>query len=222
LRATVTQCDAGLYRACNLTVAAEPKGGYAIFEAVALLAVVEDSMKFVDMTFLRTGAIIVALMGFLAACTVVVDEGPRPAPPRDRGPICTQEYAPVCGERRGELQTYGNSCIARAEGARIVYDGECRRESGRRPPQACTMEYVPVCAELNGQIRTFGNACSAQVERARILYQGECRRGSGGGQTICTREYAPVCATRRGNTRTFGNSCEAESAGYRIVHGGQC
>jgi hypothetical protein len=49
----------------------------------------------------------------------------------DRGPviadpeICTQDYRPVCASKRGVERTYGNACGADADGARILYRGEC-------------------------------------------------------------------------------------------------
>lgn len=172
---------------------------------------------------------ILALAGILAGCVV---EDPRPTPPQAGKPAaCTFEYAPVCGERRGQYKTYGNACMARAEGARIRHPGECRSQgvSPRPPSQACTREYRPVCAvRRGGERRTFPNACVAEAQRARIVHEGECR-GAGLPRPpqqppaqACTREYDPVCAIGRGGRRTFGNACEAEAARYRIIHGGTC
>ena len=122
---------------------------------------------------------IVALAGLLTAC--VVEEGPRPSPPQPDAPrACTFEYAPVCGERRGQHETYGNACMARGEGARIVHDGECRRGDANPPPpgkptQACTREYQPVCAIRRGDDRrTFGNACEAEAAGYRIIHGEAC------------------------------------------------
>lgn len=48
---------------------------------------------------------------------------------------CTMEYRPVCGEKQVQCitapcnpvqQTYGNACSAKAAGAKVVYEGECR------------------------------------------------------------------------------------------------
>ena len=47
-------------------------------------------------------------------------------------PICTQEYRPVCAVRDGMRRTYSNACTARADGARIIANGPCRRV---RPPR---------------------------------------------------------------------------------------
>lgn len=183
-------------------------------------------MRFLSFAKIAAGLAVVATV--LAAC-VVVEEGPGPRPPRpDRPPeMCTREYNPVCGERRGQRETFSNPCMARADGYRIVHGGECRRE---RPPQrpeiGCTMQYDPVCAVRGNSRRTFGNACSAQSEGFRVVSQGECRGAGGGGgrgERACTREFAPVCGvSRRGDRRTFGNSCEAENARYRIVRPGPC
>ena len=132
----------------------------------------------------------------VAACTaVVVDD--RPPPPRpDRPQACTMQYDPVCGERRGDRQTFGNSCEADRAGYRIVHGGECRRGGpgmggpGRPGPGGPGM----------------GGPRPDRPDRPQF----------------CTREYAPVCARQGRQTRTFGNSCEAEAAGYRIVRRGEC
>lgn len=115
----------------------------------------------------------------LAGCTVV-DDGPgyRPPPPRPGGPTaCTYEYAPVCGERRGDRQSFPNACTARADGYRVIHAGECRRGNRPgpdRPPRACTREYAPVCARRGRDVRTFGNACEARAADYRILGAGRC------------------------------------------------
>lgn len=122
------------------------------------------------------GGLAVAAM-VLAGCTVVVDDGPghRPPPPRPGGPTaCTYEYAPACGERRGDRQTFPNACLARADGYRIVHAGTCRRGPDREPPRACTREYAPVCAQRGRDVRTFGNACEARAADYRIIGAGRC------------------------------------------------
>lgn len=116
----------------------------------------------------------------LAGC-VVVEEGPhhRP-PPRPGGPtFCTSEYVPVCGERRGDRQTFANACVARADGYRVVHGGQCRAGNRPgpgpdRPPRACTREYAPVCARRGRDVRTFGNACEARAAEYRIIGSGRC------------------------------------------------
>ncbi|WP_245500636.1 Kazal-type serine protease inhibitor domain-containing protein [Rhizobium sp. BK251] len=52
---------------------------------------------------------------------------PPPPPPSPGPQMCTMEYAPVCGERGGRVQTFPNACEARNGGFRIVAQGECRR-----------------------------------------------------------------------------------------------
>ena len=132
-------------------------------------------MQFLSIAKIAAG---LAVAGTVLAACVVVEESPgmRPPPPPGRGEICTREYAPVCGERRGDRQTFGNACVARAEGFRVVSRGECRRE--RPPPRmACTQEFRPVCAERRGDVRTFGNRCTAEAEGYRVIRPGECRGG---------------------------------------------
>lgn len=174
-------------------------------------------------------SLLAAVLAFQAAC---VPEGvPYPPPPHDdRSAACTFEHAPVCGERHGQRETYGNACMMRATGARLVHQGQCRPAAiSPRPPgggdQICTREYRPVCAISIGQApQTFPNACVAQSGPARILYEGECRTGgtSPPPAQACTREYTPVCAVRRDERRSFANACEAEAAHFRVVLRGEC
>lgn len=51
--------------------------------------------------------------------------------------MCTMQYDPVCAVKDGERRTYGNSCTAGADGATVLYRGECRTQ-GYVPPENCT------------------------------------------------------------------------------------
>ena len=46
--------------------------------------------------------------------------------PRPRPSVCTQQYAPVCGEINGVTKTYSNACFAAADGAKVIAEGPCR------------------------------------------------------------------------------------------------
>ncbi len=187
----------------------------------------------------------VLMLPVLAACTVDVAPSPTYPRPRPPGPpMCSMEYAPVCGERGDQRRTFGNACQARANGFFVVNRGECRREPVRPrppiteppppPPRACTREYAPVCAERGNQTRTFSNACEARSGGFRVVSRGECRREPvvrppvteprppSRPQVGCSREIAPVCARRDGRLRTFGNACMARADGFRVVSEGRC
>jgi hypothetical protein len=50
------------------------------------------------------------------------EAAPKPTPT----PIfCTENYDPVCGSKEGAAKTYSNACFAKADGAKVVADGEC-------------------------------------------------------------------------------------------------
>lgn len=162
-----------------------------------------------------------------AACTaVVVEEEPgRPLP--DRPQVCPEIYAPVCGDRRGRLRTYGNLCEANAADARVLYRGECRISEPRPAPgRVCPQIYGPVCGVRSGEFRQFDNSCVAVNSGYRVVAEGEgsCNRFAEAPEEprFCTREYRPVCAVRRGVERTYGNACEADNAGARILFAGEC
>lgn len=134
----------------------------------------------------------------LSACSVAVDEGrPKHPPVRPNQPqMCTIEYAPVCGVRNNRQRSFGNSCQARAEGYRIVNNGQCR-PSQSRPPH---------WQQPNQPGRPGGN------------WSGTSSRP----QTACTRQHAPVCASNRGRMQTFSNSCVARNAGFHVMRNGTC
>lgn len=125
-----------------------------------------------------------AMLGFAALVlgSCVVEEGPRPlpsgSPGLDRPQACTMEYMPVCAQRGNQRQTFGNSCSARAEGFRVVHNGECRGGERPTPPppqqRACTREFAPVCGQRGGRLQTFSNACEAGRADFRIVHRGQC------------------------------------------------
>lgn len=171
----------------------------------------------------RLGALLFAAFTLLS-CTVSVDEPQRPPRPGPQPDFCTRQYDPVCAERRGDRQTFGNACLAEAEGYRIIRGGECR-SGGGQSTEACTREYAPVCARRGDDVRTFGNECEARVADYRVINSGECRGpggGAGANNQLCPKQYDPVCARRGGDVRSFGNECEAGVAGYRVISGGPC
>ena len=173
------------------------------------------------LTIARHGALVFAAV-VLASC-VVVEEESRPLPPRP-GPVCTQQFDPVCARRGAQTRTMGNACVARAEGFRVLYQGECRSQRPEPGPRACTREHAPVCASQRGRTQSFGNACLAEVAGFRIVHRGECRsdRPRPEQTRACTREYRPVCASRGNERRSFGNACSADVAGFRVIRDGRC
>ncbi|WP_189400952.1 MULTISPECIES: Kazal-type serine protease inhibitor domain-containing protein [unclassified Mesorhizobium] len=130
----------------------------------------EDTLRLLAIT--RQGPVIFILAALLAACTVVVDDGPRPRPPRPHPQLCTMQYQPVCARRGGDRQTFANACLAEREGYRIMRDGPCRDGGGEQT--FCTREYAPVCARRQGQVRTFPNACEARAADYRVVGDGPC------------------------------------------------
>jgi len=147
-------------------------------------------MKFIRTEMLGLGAFAALL---LTGCVAAEDGGgPRPGS-RPGGPqMCPLIYAPVCGERGGRRQTFGNACQANKDGFRILYRGECGRRGQGSWPGGGPGPVIPP------------------------------RPGKPERPQFCTREYAPVCARRGGSVRTFPNSCEAERGGYRVIRGGPC
>ncbi|MFD2053460.1 Kazal-type serine protease inhibitor [Mesorhizobium calcicola] len=131
-------------------------------------------MKFLAEIFSRQGFAILFLSVILAACTVVVDEGPGPRAPRPEPQFCSRQYEPVCARRGGDRQTFANACLADRAGYRIVRDGPCRDGGDGEEQTFCTREYAPVCARRHGELRTFPNACEARAADYRVIDGGPC------------------------------------------------
>jgi len=165
--------------------------------------------------FRAAGVVALFLSVGLGACTVVEGPSPRPPFPGPGPQFCTREYQPVCGERRGQRQTFGNACEADRAGHRVVHPGECRGES--RPPWSPRPEEPrPPRPDRPGPTRPDRPGPGPG-------FPGPDRPGPGGGGGVsCTMQYDPVCAVRGNSRRTFGNSCEAGVAGYRVVRPGEC
>lgn len=49
--------------------------------------------------------------------------------------VCTEQYAPVCGRIGSVIKTYPNICFAHADGAKVIAEGPCRADSGRKTPK---------------------------------------------------------------------------------------
>lgn len=135
-------------------------------------------MKFLAAIFSRQGLVTLFLSAILAACTVVVDDGPgpRPRPPRPEQQFCSMQYQPVCARRGGDRQTFANACLADRAGYRIIRDGQCRDGGGGGGGEQtfCTREYRPVCARRGGEMRSFPNACEARAADYRVVGDGPC------------------------------------------------
>lgn len=141
--------------------------------------------------------VMVPLAGLMlvSGCTAGIEEGGQQRPPMrpDKQQMCTMEYAPVCGERNGNIRTFGNGCQAGAAGYRVMHKGEC----GALRPHQPQWHHRPDRPSLGGE-------------------------GHNRPQTACTREYAPVCATSHGRSRTFPNACVARNAGFYKMQNGAC
>ncbi|WP_018426864.1 Kazal-type serine protease inhibitor domain-containing protein [Hoeflea sp. 108] len=114
-------------------------------------------------------ALMLMALGMLTAC---VPQSPGPGPGPSRPQACTFEYAPVCGQRGDRTRTFSNACMARADGFRVIHNGQCRRPEQQT---ACPAIYMPVCAVNGARWRTFSNSCLARADNFRVLHQGGCR-----------------------------------------------
>lgn len=160
---------------------------------------------------------LVLLLPLLSAC---VEGGPPSGPggyppsrPEPEPEMCTMDYRPVCGERNGRLETFGNSCQARARGFRILGSGECQGQG--RPGR-------PDWDRPARPDRPDWDRPDRPEWPERPDWDRPGRPGRPAGDRACTREYRPVCGQRSGRTQTFPNACEAGNAGYAVIGQAEC
>lgn len=131
-------------------------------------------------------------------------QGGRPDPRPDEGRACTREYAPVCGSRGRDRQTFANACEARTSGFDVIGRGECQV---RRPDVGWT---------------DGGDGRDRDRDRERPRDRDREDRERPRDQRVCTMEYNPVCAQRGRDRKTFSNTCSAGAEGYRVIRPGEC
>ena len=68
----------------------------------------------------------------LSACVVVI---PLIAASAADARVCTEQYAPVCGQVGRITKTYSNGCFARADGAKAIAQGHCHLGFGNKTPK---------------------------------------------------------------------------------------
>jgi len=90
---------------------------------------------------------------------------------------CRATMQPVCGVKPDGPQTYNNSCLATADGARVEHLGPCMPLQCLYPTVALLMGGEPMCGRdpLNHQMMTYSNNCAAEYARATWLHQGACK-----------------------------------------------
>lgn len=132
--------------------------------------------------------------------------GGRPDPRPDEGRACTREYAPVCGSRGRDRQTFANACEARSSGFNVIGRGECQI---RRP-------------DVGWSDRDEGRDRDRERPRDRDRDRDRDDRERPRDQRACTMEYNPVCGQRGRDRKTFGNTCSAGAEGYRVIGPGEC
>ena len=168
---------------------------------------------------------IVLAASTLAACSVEVDEG-RPGGYNPRPPqLCTREYAPVCGERGRDRQTFANACEARASGYDILGRGECQfRRPDRGREDIGWQDEGRDGWQQDGRDRDRPDRDHNRNDRDRRDRDREDRgdRERPRDQRACTMEYNPVCGRNGQDFKEFGNACSAEAAGFRVFRPGQC
>jgi hypothetical protein len=103
--------------------------------------------------------------------SMICDNETKPVPPV----VCTQQYAPVCAQppypkcpdtascdsQRILPKTYGNSCVAKADGASVLYEGQCKTDTPK-PILYPALQYTPTSGLTTQTVVTFSTRYSGQ------------------------------------------------------------
>lgn len=161
-----------------------------------------------------------SLLAVLPALSACVEGGAGggpggyyPPPQSQPQQMCTMEYRPVCGERGGRQETFGNACQAGQRGFRVVRPGECR--SPERPGRPDWDR--PSRPEPGRPSRPE----RPDWDRPSRPEQGRPQRPDRP-DSFCTREYQPVCGRQGRREQTFPNACEARNSNFDVVASGEC
>lgn len=87
--------------------------------------------------------------------------------------ICSDLWLPVCATKDGAQKTYGNQCMAKADGATNIKPGACEDPEPKQQT-FCPLVVLPVCAKKDGEERSYTNACFALANQATIIHKGKC------------------------------------------------
>lgn len=105
------------------------------------------------------------LAGALLLAGCVAEGGPDYRPPIRPGPsqpqMCPMIYAPVCATRGSSRKTFGNSCQARAEGYRVIANGQCSSRPGPdgAAKAACVRRIRATDRAGRARVLARGNIC---------------------------------------------------------------
>jgi hypothetical protein len=107
--------------------------------------------------------------GFIAAIALLAFTVQAEAKPR----ICPQIVLPVCAvDTAKQLQTYNNSCMAKAAGAIVLHNGAC---AGSFCPFECVADKgVYARSVVTHKINVYDNMCWAEKGLARFVHYGKC------------------------------------------------
>ena len=146
---------------------------------------------------------LLAPLVLLASC---VDVEVSPPPPGTGGRpqiACPANYDPVCGVRGSQQKTFGNACMAEANGFSVNNKGECGARTGGGDP-------IP-----RGP-RTGGG------DPIPLTRQSDGGSDAVNPNSVCPQNYSPVCGRNGSKVRNFNNQCLAEVEGYEIMVNGSC
>ncbi len=147
---------------------------------------------------------------------------------------CTKEYRPVCGQKQVVCittpcnpvqQTYGNRCMAEADGATVLYEGQCRPDATDPAADPRCKSWYDGCNTCSRQSPGSPAMCTLRACTPESMTKPYCTSyfdGTGGNRPPTISAFSgptTLSANESGTWTVRASDPENESLSYSVTWG---